>query len=72
MAFMMMFVRKFHFFHNFAILLVLYIPEHSVPFSFSVAKLQKGFCNLVAKAPNRPLKVFGLVRSEIFSNRESY
>jgi hypothetical protein len=41
----------FHFFHNFAILLVLYNPEHSVPFSISVAKLQKGFCNLVAKAP---------------------
>jgi hypothetical protein len=55
MAFMMMFVRMFHFFHNFAILLVLYNPEHSVPFSISVAKLQKGFCNLVAKAPNRPL-----------------
>ena len=49
MAFMMMFVRKFHFFHNFAILLVLYTPEHSVPFSISVAKLRKGFCNLVAK-----------------------
>ena len=51
MAFMMMFVRKFHFFHNFAILLVLYNQEHSVPFSISVAKLRKGFCNLVAKAP---------------------
>jgi len=51
MAFMMMFVRMFHFFHNFAILLVLYTPEHSVPFSISVAKLRKGFCNLVAKAP---------------------
>ena len=49
MAFMMMFVRMFHFFHNFAILLVLYNQEHSVPFSFSVAKLRKGFCNLVAK-----------------------
>ena len=58
MAFMMMFVRMFHFFHNFAILLVLYNQEHSVPFSISVAKLQKGFCNLVAKAPNRPLNVF--------------
>lgn len=51
MAFMMMFVRMFHFFHNFAILLVLYNQEHSVPFSISVAKLRKGFCNLVAKAP---------------------
>ena len=58
MAFMMMFVRMFHFFHNFAILLVLYNQEHSVPFSISVAKLRKGFCNLVAKAPNRPLNVF--------------
>ncbi|RHK47971.1 hypothetical protein DW064_09710 [Segatella copri] len=48
---MMMFVRMFHFFHNFAILLVLYNQEHSVPFSISVAKLRKGFCNLVAKAP---------------------
>ncbi|CUQ48861.1 Uncharacterised protein [Segatella copri] len=51
MMFMMMFVRMFHFFHNFAILLVLYNQEHSVPFSISVAKLRKGFCNLVAKAP---------------------
>ena len=51
MMMFMMFVRKFHFFHNFTILLVLYDSEHFVPFSISVAKLRKGFCNLVAKAP---------------------
>ena len=65
MAFMMMFVRMFHFFHNFAILLVLYNQEHSVPFSISVAKLRKGFCNLVAKAPNRPLNVFLFTQKQI-------
>ncbi|RGK28591.1 hypothetical protein DXD25_10340 [Prevotella sp. TF12-30] len=62
---MMMFVRKFHFFHNFAILLVLYTPEHSVPFSISVAKLRKGFCNLVAKAPVALLMFFLFTQKQI-------
>ncbi|RHC79152.1 hypothetical protein DW830_01705 [Prevotella sp. AM34-19LB] len=62
---MMMFVRKFHFFHNFAILLVLYTPEHSVPFSISVAKLRKGFCNLVAKVQIALLMFFLFTQKQI-------
>ena len=41
MMFMMMFVRKFHFFHNFTILLVLYIPEHSFLFLFRLQNYEK-------------------------------
>ncbi|RHG31175.1 hypothetical protein DW262_12715 [Segatella copri] len=62
---MMMFVRMFHFFHNFAILLVLYNQEHSVPFSISVAKLRKGFCNLVAKVQIALLMLFLFTQKQI-------
>jgi hypothetical protein len=55
----------FHFFHNFAILLVLYNQEHSVPFSISVAKLRKGFCNLVAKVQIALLMFFLFTQKQI-------
>ena len=70
MAFMMMFVRMFYFFHNFAILLVLYNPEHSVPFSISVAKLRKGFCNLVAKVQIALLMFNGLSEDALLQFEE--